>query len=93
VRFIARARTLATASVAVAAVGPPVAGSGGAGVLIFQGMRLLDHAQMLRGFSIVVLLALLVDVLFGALQLLFYRWNFDANLLRREEVAVSHSGT
>lgn len=73
VRLIATARTLATASVAVAAVGPPVAGSGGAGVLIFQGMRLLDYPQMLKGFLIVVLLALLVDVLLGVLQLLFYR--------------------
>jgi ABC-type proline/glycine betaine transport system permease subunit len=73
VRFIARARTLATASVAVAAVGPPMAGGGGAGVLIFQGMRLLDYAQVLRGFSIVVFLALTIDVLFGVLQSLFAR--------------------
>jgi ABC-type proline/glycine betaine transport system permease subunit len=79
VRFIARARTLATASVAVAAVGPPVAGSGGAGVLIFQGMRLLDYAQMLRGFSIVVLLALMFDVLLGVLQLLFARTSREVN--------------
>lgn len=66
VRFIARARTLAVASVVVAAVGPPRAGSGGASVLIFEGMRLLDYAQMLRGFAIVVLLVLVVDVLLGA---------------------------
>jgi len=72
-RLIAVARTLAVASMAVAAVGPPGAGSGGAGVLIFEGMRLLDYAQMLRGFAIVVLLALVVDVLLGALQWLFYR--------------------
>lgn len=71
VRLVAGARTLATASVAVAAVGPPVAGSGGAGVLIFQGMRLLDYPRMLRGFWVVVLLALMIDVLLGALQLLF----------------------
>jgi len=72
VRLIAGARTLATASVAVAAVGPLVAGSGGAGVLIFQqGMRLLDYSQMLMGFSIVVLVALAIDLLLGALQLLF----------------------
>ena len=70
VRFIAIARTLAVASVAVAAIGPLVVGSGGTGVLIFEGMRLLDYAQMLRGFAIVVLLALVVDVLLGALQLL-----------------------
>ena len=68
--FIAIARTLAVASVAVAAIGPLVVGSGGAGVLIFEGMRLLDYAQILRGFAIVVLLALVVDVLLGALQLL-----------------------
>ncbi|MDH4138063.1 MAG: hypothetical protein OEW09_15295 [Anaerolineae bacterium] len=71
VRLIAGAKTLATASVAVAAVGPPMAGGGGAGVLIFQGMRLLDYAQMLRGFSVVVFLALTIDVLLGVLQLLF----------------------
>jgi hypothetical protein len=72
-RFIAMVRTLAVASMAVAAVGPLVVGSGGAGVLIFEGMRLLDYAQMLRGFAIVVLLALVVDVLLGVLQWLFYR--------------------
>ena len=76
VRLIARARTLATASVAVAAVGPPLVGSGGAGVLIFGGMRLLDYAQMLRGFTIVFLLALVVDVLLGAVQWLLYRQFF-----------------
>jgi len=73
VRLIAGARMLATASVAVAAVGPPGVGGGGAGVLIFGGMRLLDYAQMLRGFSIVVFLALTIDVLLGVLQLLFAR--------------------
>jgi hypothetical protein len=36
VRLIAGARTLATASVAVAAVGPPGVGGGGTGDLIFQ---------------------------------------------------------
>jgi len=72
VRLIAGARTLATASVAVAAVGPPLAGSGGAGVLIFQqGMLLLDYPQMLRGFAIVVLLALMIDILLGVLQLCY----------------------
>lgn len=71
VRFIARARTLATASVAAAAVGSSVAGSGGAGVVIFEGMRLLDYAQMLRGFSILVFLALTSDVLLGVLESLF----------------------
>jgi len=75
VRLIAGARTLATASVAVAAVSPPLTGSGGAGVLIFQqGMLLLDYPQMLRGFAIVVLLALMIDILLGILQLLFCKF-------------------
>lgn len=69
VRLIARARTLATASIAMAAATARVAGSGGAGALIFEGMRLLDYPEMLRGFSIVVLLVLIVDILLGALQL------------------------
>jgi len=76
VRLIVRARTLAVASVVVAAVGPLMVGSGGAGVLIFERMRLLDYAEMLRGFAIVVLLALVMDVLLGALQWLFYRLFF-----------------
>lgn len=67
-RLIAKARMLATGSVAVAAVTPPVTGSGGAGVLILEGMQLLDYAQMISGFSIVVLLSLAVDLLLGALQ-------------------------
>jgi len=72
VRLIAGSRILATASVAVAIVGC-LPGSGGAGALIFQGMRLLDYPQMFRGFSVVALLSLIIDVLLGALQLLFSR--------------------
>lgn len=70
VRLIGGARTLATASVAVAAVTTAVGGGGGAGWLIFEGMKLLDYTAMLRGFSIVALLALMIDILLGALQLL-----------------------
>lgn len=70
VRLIAGCRILATASVAVAAFTALVAGSGGAGVLILEGLRLLDHPQMLRGFLIVVVLALMIDILLGVLQLL-----------------------
>jgi len=73
VRLIAGSRILATASVVVAAFTPMVAGSGGAGVLIFEGWRLLDYPQVLRGFSCVILLALVSDILLGALQLLFSR--------------------
>jgi ABC-type proline/glycine betaine transport system permease subunit len=73
VRLIAGARILAAASVAVAAFTPMVAGSGGAGVLIFEGWRLLDYPQVLRGFSLVILLALMIDILLGALQLALSR--------------------
>jgi len=81
VRLITGARTLATASVAVAIVGR-LAGSGGAGALIFQGMRLLDYPQMFRGFSIVALLALIIDVLLGALQLLFSRTSRESQSMQ-----------
>ncbi len=71
IRFIARARTLATASVAVAAVGPPVVGSGGAGVLIFrEGWLLANYCQVLKGLAVVVLLSLIIDLLLGALQIM-----------------------
>lgn len=69
-RLSGGARTLAAASVAVASVTITVGGGGGAGWLIFEGMRLLDYPAMLRGFSIVFLLALMSDILLGALQLL-----------------------
>jgi ABC-type proline/glycine betaine transport system permease subunit len=73
VRFIARIRTLAVASVALAAVvGPPV-GGGGAGSLILKGMRTPDHAQTFGGFAVVVILAVTVDLVLGALQLLLSR--------------------
>ena len=78
VRLIAGSRILATASVAVAAFTAVLVGSGGAGALIFEGWRLLDRAQVLRGFSIVVVLALIIDVLLGALQLLFARTSTGA---------------
>ena len=75
VRLIAGSRILATASVAVAAFAPMVRTSGGVGPLIFplifEGMRLLDYPRVLTALSIVVLLAFIIDILLGALQLLF----------------------
>jgi ABC-type proline/glycine betaine transport system permease subunit len=73
VRLVGGFRTLATASVAVATLTPIVAGTGGAGVLIIQGWRVLNYPQMLIGFSIAVLLAVVIDLLLGALQLLLSR--------------------
>jgi ABC-type proline/glycine betaine transport system permease subunit len=73
VHFIAGVRTLAAASVAVAAVAAPAVGGGGAGSLILQGMRALDYAQMFGGFAVVVILALLIDLVLGALQSLLSR--------------------
>jgi hypothetical protein len=74
VRLIGGFRSLAAASVAIGTWIPMVAGSGGAGVLIFrEGWRLLDYSLVLRGLCLVALLALLVDVLLGALQCLLGR--------------------
>lgn len=70
VRLIAGARTLATGAVAVAAVTTVVGAGGGAGWLIFEGMKLLEYREMFLGFSIVVLLALMSDILLGAFELL-----------------------
>jgi ABC-type proline/glycine betaine transport system permease subunit len=79
VRLIGGFRTLAAASVVVATCTPMVAGSGGAGVLIFrEGWQLLDYSQVLRGLCVVALLALLADVLLGALQCLLGRASAQA---------------
>jgi hypothetical protein len=72
-------RTLAAASVVVATCTPMVSGSGGAGVLIFrEGWQLLDYSLVLRGLCLVALLALLADVLLGALQCLLGRASAQA---------------
>jgi hypothetical protein len=65
--LIAGARTLGTASVVVAAATAMVGGGGGAGAMIFYGMSIPEHGELLVGLSIVVLLALMVDVLLGGL--------------------------
>ena len=69
-RLIGGFRTLAAASVAVATLTSTAAGSGGAGRLVYQeGLGLLDHPQVAKGFLVVVLLALVIDLLLGALQI------------------------
>lgn len=69
--LIGGARTLGTASVVVAAATAVVGRGGGAGAMIFYGMSIPEHGELRVGLSIVVLLALMVDVLLGGLQLLF----------------------
>jgi hypothetical protein len=71
VRFIAWVRTLAAASVTVAAVAAPTVGGGGAGFLILEGMRAMDHGQMSGGFFAVVILALVINLALDAAQMLF----------------------
>lgn len=67
VRLVAGARTLAIASVAVAAaVG--VLGGGGIGQFLIQCMQLLRWNQAFTGWLILVVLALIPDVLLGILQ-------------------------
>ncbi len=74
VHLIGGFRSLAAASVAVGTWIPMVAGSGGAGVLIFrEGWQLLDYSLMLQGLCLTALLALLADVLLGAVQCLLGR--------------------
>jgi ABC-type proline/glycine betaine transport system permease subunit len=58
--------------VAVAAVAAPMVGGGGAGSLILEGMRAPHYAQMFGGFAVVVILALIIDLVLGALQLLLF---------------------
>lgn len=72
VRLIGGARTLATVSVAVAVLGV-FSGSGGAGALIFEGLARLDKAQVFEGFSVIVSITLVIDVLLGALQIVLHR--------------------
>jgi ABC-type proline/glycine betaine transport system permease subunit len=68
IRLVAGARTLAVTSVVVATITPLVTGSGGAGVFIQAGWELTDYPLVLRGFAIVVLLSLIIDVILGTLQ-------------------------
>jgi hypothetical protein len=90
VRLIGGFRTLAVASVAVGTWIPMVAGSGGAGVLIFrEGWQLLDYSLMLRGLCLTALLALLADVLLGALRCLLGRASGQA--LEHSDGPSAHS--
>lgn len=65
--------TLTITSIAIAAVIGPYVGAGGAGRFLKPGMGGLSgsYANPRRGFAIIVLLALAVDVLLGVLQILF----------------------
>lgn len=67
-RFVAGIRTLAAASVALAAAAAPAVGGGGAGPLILEGMRASDYPEMLGGFLVVIILALMIDLALGTLQ-------------------------
>jgi hypothetical protein len=89
VRLVSGIRTLAVASVIVATLAPLVTGSGGAGVLIYEGYQSLDYARMYRGLALVILLSLVVDLLLGALQYLFSQpWS---NPNRNKARAVNHA--
>jgi hypothetical protein len=89
VRLVGGIRTLAVASVVVATLAPLVTGSGGAGVLIYEGYQSLDYVQILRGLTLVVLLSLIVDLLLGALQYLFSQPRSNPN--RGKARALNHA--
>ncbi len=71
VRLISGARTLAVVSV-VLAIPTTLMGAGGAGALLWRGMSYRDDSLVREGLAIVVLLALMADILLGALQLASY---------------------
>jgi hypothetical protein len=74
VRLVGGLRILAIAAVTAPIFVSAVAGSGGAGALIFrEGWMLADYGEVLVGLAIVVLLSLSVDVLCGILQYLLGR--------------------
>jgi hypothetical protein len=73
-RLVGGFRTLAIATVSISTLTPTMAGSGGAGRLLFQeGWQLLDYPAVVSGFLVVVLLALAIDLLLGGLQILLPR--------------------
>ena len=73
-RLIGGFRTLATAAVGIATLTAAMAGGGGAGRLISpEGWQVLDYPQVVTGFLVVALLALVIDLLLGSLQLLLPR--------------------
>lgn len=71
VRLISGARTFAVVSV-VLAIPTTLMGAGGAGALIWRGMSYRDDSLVREGLANIVLLALMPDILLGALQLASY---------------------
>jgi hypothetical protein len=67
-RLAAGARTLGVTSI-VLAITAQQWGAGGAGGLIVSGMRELDYSRMWFGYAMVAGLALVVDLVGGAIQM------------------------
>lgn len=69
VRLIAAARTLAVAS-GLIATGVGLFGGGGLGAPLLEAARLLDYGQVLKGLSVIVALALALDLTLGLVQMI-----------------------
>jgi osmoprotectant transport system permease protein len=65
-------RTVTTASVALG-ITAGLYGAGGAGGIIWEGVRTLDYQMMWSGYAVVAALALLTDLAAGALGWLYLR--------------------
>jgi ABC-type proline/glycine betaine transport system permease subunit len=72
-RLISLARSLGVGAVIIAVL-VTVMGAGGAGSLIWTGMREYDYDRFWAGYGLVAILALFLDVLLGAVQMLV-TWN------------------
>jgi osmoprotectant transport system permease protein len=71
IRLLAGARTLAAASGVIAA-GAGFVGGGGIGFLMIQGMNLLQYDLAWKGWLVIVILALVLDLLLGIVQLIVF---------------------
>ena len=77
VRLVAGLRTLATASVVVAA-GAGLFGGGGLGSSVMESIRLLQFGRAFEGWLVILALALMLDLLLGTLQLMAFRKSEEA---------------
>ncbi len=67
VHFISKARSLLFFA-QFAALGVGYFGGGGAGLYLVEQMKLLDYGKVFQGFLIIVGLALVLDLVFGAIE-------------------------
>jgi hypothetical protein len=72
VRLLALGRIISVAAISVATV-TGIVGGFSAGSYMLQAFQLMNYAQFFNVFYIVFVIALLIDVLIGAIQYIYYR--------------------